>query len=63
MDYSHTGIGKNIEVTREERQFILAICEEFAKKQSPKVMKNSAVAPSPFQATLDAAEIAQKTKR
>ena len=63
MSFSYPGIGKNIEVTREERQFILAICEEFAKNKGPRVNKNATAAGSSFQTALDAAEIAQKNKR
>lgn len=62
MQNIQPGFGKQIEVTHEERQFILSICEELAKGKQSKAAKNGGTTPS-FQATLDAAEQAQKVKR
>ncbi len=42
------GYGRFVEVTREERQFILAICEEFASIKSPRLRTNSAIESPPI---------------
>ena len=62
MSYT-SGIGKLNEVTHEERQFILSICEQFAKNNTAvRTTKELINVKKPFQAALESAENSHKNK-
>jgi hypothetical protein len=61
MSYT-SGIGKINEVTHEERQFILSICEQFAKNKTSVRTPKDLNVKSPFQAALESAENIHKNK-